>query len=103
MDTATTFDMNMVLNSTFTFGTIAPWACTRSCPCSALPLTCPQCSRGSAGARSGRPAWLGMGSIPVVLFIIREIGFLGNRKSDYAVGSLLIFLNFVYNATLGPS
>jgi SP family general alpha glucoside:H+ symporter-like MFS transporter len=44
-----------------------------------------------------------MGSIPVVLFIIREIGFLGNRKSDYAVGSLLIFLNFVYNATLGPS
>jgi hypothetical protein len=54
---ATNFDLNMVLNSMFTFGTIAIWGCTRSCPCSARPLTYPQCSRGSACARSRRPAW----------------------------------------------
>jgi SP family general alpha glucoside:H+ symporter-like MFS transporter len=86
----------------FTFRTIAPWICTRSCPCSARALTCPQCSFGSAGARSGLPAWLGIGSIPSCMFIIGGLDFLGNRQSAYALGSLLSFLNIVYNATLGP-
>jgi hypothetical protein len=44
----------------------------------------------------------GMASMSVVLFIIGGLGFIGSQKSDYAIGSLLIFLNFAYNATLGP-
>jgi SP family general alpha glucoside:H+ symporter-like MFS transporter len=34
------------------------------------------------------------------MFIIGGLGFLGNRQSDHAIGSLLIFLNVVYNATV---
>jgi hypothetical protein len=36
------------------------------------------------------------------MFIIGGLGFLGNPQSDYAVGSLLIFFNFVYSANLSP-
>jgi MFS transporter, SP family, general alpha glucoside:H+ symporter len=43
-----------------------------------------------------------MGTMSVVLFIIGGLGWIGSNSSIYAIGSLLIVLNFAYNATLGP-
>lgn len=44
----------------------------------------------------------------VVLVVIGGLGFIGPDKSNfmsstYAIGSLLVALNFIYNCTLGPS
>lgn len=38
----------------------------------------------------------------IVLFIIGGLAYIGTNSSIYAIGSLLIVLNFAYNATLGP-
>ncbi|KAG8971671.1 hypothetical protein FRC05_010927 [Tulasnella sp. 425] len=44
----------------------------------------------------------GMASMSVVLFIIGGLAWIGTKSSIFAIGSLLIVLNFAYNATLGP-
>jgi len=55
----------------------------------------------------------GMGLMSFVLFIIGGLGFIKRNEvndkpshqyiqTTYAIGSLLIALNFIYNATLGP-
>jgi MFS family permease len=45
---------------------------------------------------------VGMGTMAVVLIIIGGLGFMSSTSANYAIGSLLIALNFIYNATLGP-
>jgi hypothetical protein len=45
---------------------------------------------------------VGMGTMAVVLIIIGGLGFTSSTSATYAIGSLLIALNFIYNATLGP-
>jgi SP family general alpha glucoside:H+ symporter-like MFS transporter len=45
---------------------------------------------------------LGMLSMCLMLFLIGGLGFVGNSSSTWAIGSLLIVLNFAYNASLGP-
>ena len=44
----------------------------------------------------------GMFIMAVVLAIIGGLGFVKTNQSTTAIGSLLIALNFIYNATLGP-
>lgn len=44
----------------------------------------------------------GMALMAVVLVIIGGLGFAGTQSSIWAIGSLLIFLNFAYNISLGP-
>ena len=44
----------------------------------------------------------GMGTMAVFLLLIGGLGFVGTNSSIHAIGSLLIALNFIYNATLGP-
>jgi MFS transporter, SP family, general alpha glucoside:H+ symporter len=45
----------------------------------------------------------GMGTMAVFLFIIGGLGCINNNNTvTMAIGSLLIALNFIYNATLGP-
>ncbi|KAE9391257.1 maltose permease [Gymnopus androsaceus JB14] len=77
------FDINMVLNSMFIIGTIFSWGLL---------------------SRFGRRTIYtgGMACMAVVLFIIGGIGFLESTEANRTVGSLLVVLNFVYNATLGP-
>lgn len=45
---------------------------------------------------------VGMGTMAVVLVVIGGLGFMSSISATYAIGSLLIALNFIYNATLGP-
>jgi len=77
------FDINMVLNSMFIIGTIFSWGLL---------------------SRFGRRTIYtgGMACMAIVLFIIGGIGFLESTEANRTVGSLLVVLNFVYNATLGP-
>jgi len=80
----TSFDLNMVLNSMFIIGTFASWAL----------LT-----------RFGRrPLYsYGMLCMAVVLLVIGGLGFApATNSTKRSIGGLLIALNFVYNATLGP-
>lgn len=44
----------------------------------------------------------GMFIMAIVLAIIGGLGFIKNSSTTTAIGSLLIALNFIYNATLGP-
>jgi SP family general alpha glucoside:H+ symporter-like MFS transporter len=44
----------------------------------------------------------GMLIMSLTLFLIGGLGWVGTTKSIWAIGSLLIVLNFVYNCTLGP-
>jgi SP family general alpha glucoside:H+ symporter-like MFS transporter len=78
-----TFDINMVLNSMFIIGTIFSWGLL---------------------SRFGRRTIYtgGMLCMTIVLFIIGGLGFMNSTKADRAIGSLLVVLNFAYNATLGP-
>ena len=41
-------------------------------------------------------------TMAVTLFIIGGLGWVGTKSSTWAIGTLLIVLNFIYNATLGP-
>jgi SP family general alpha glucoside:H+ symporter-like MFS transporter len=48
-----------------------------------------------------------MATMALVLFVIGGLGFVkptysGYQSTVYAIGSLLIALDFIYNATLGP-
>ncbi|EJU01382.1 maltose permease [Dacryopinax primogenitus] len=78
------FDLNMVLNSMFIIGTIFSW--------------------GLLSVFGRRTLYTsGMACMAVVLFIIGGLGFATQTSQiTMAIGSLLIALNFVYNATLGP-
>lgn len=77
------FSLNMVLNSMFIIGTIFSW--------------------GFLTLFGRRTLYMvGMGTMAVVLFLIGGLGFIGSTSSIYAIGSLLIMLNFIYNSTLGP-
>jgi SP family general alpha glucoside:H+ symporter-like MFS transporter len=44
----------------------------------------------------------GMLTMCIVLFVIGGIAFKGDASSLRACGALLVVLNFVYNASLGP-
>jgi SP family general alpha glucoside:H+ symporter-like MFS transporter len=88
------FTLNMILNAQFIIGTCVSW----------ILLT-------FFGRRSLYTS--GMGLMSFVLFIIGGLGFIKKNEVDgifskqyvdttYAIGSLLIALNFIYNATLGP-
>ncbi|KAF8883506.1 maltose permease [Gymnopilus junonius] len=77
------FSLNMILNSMFIIGTIVSWGL--------LTLF---------GRRTLYMA--GMFIMAVVLAIIGGLGFVKTNTSIMAIGSLLIALNFIYNATLGP-
>ncbi|EJD45772.1 trehalose transport-related protein [Auricularia subglabra TFB-10046 SS5] len=83
ISTTTAFNLNMVLNAQFIIGTIVSWGL----------LTW-------FGRRTLYSA--GMLTMSVVLFIIGGLAYIGSRPSIFAIGSLLIVLNFIYNATLGP-
>ncbi|KAL7424946.1 hypothetical protein Q5752_000633 [Cryptotrichosporon argae] len=88
ISTQLAFDLNMVLNAQFIIGTIFSWGL--------LTLY------GRRTLYTG-----GMGIMAVVLLIIGGLGWFPAssphyNSSVYAIGSLLIALNFVYNATLGP-
>ncbi|KAG8855056.1 hypothetical protein FRB96_007251 [Tulasnella sp. 330] len=79
----TSFDLNMVLNSMFIIGTFASWGLLRF-----------------FGRRTLYT--YGMGTMAVVLLVIGGLGFVDGKGADWAIGVLLICLNFAYNATLGP-
>ncbi|KAI0699131.1 maltose permease [Cytidiella melzeri] len=77
------FSLNMVLNSMFIIGTIVSW--------------------GLLTILGRRTLYTyGMACMSIVLWIIGGLGFVGTTTSMYTIGSLLIALNFIYNATLGP-
>ncbi|KAG8938943.1 hypothetical protein FRC04_007229 [Tulasnella sp. 424] len=83
ISTNTAFSLNMVLNSMFIIGTIFSW--------------------GLLTIFGRRTLYtVGMASMSVVLFIIGGLAWIGTKSSIFAIGSLLIVLNFAYNATLGP-
>jgi SP family general alpha glucoside:H+ symporter-like MFS transporter len=44
----------------------------------------------------------GMACMCIVLFIIGALGFHVNQSVNFAMGGLLIGLNFIYNCSLGP-
>lgn len=44
----------------------------------------------------------GMAIMSLFLFVIGGLGWKSGTQSVYAIGSLLIALNFIYNCTLGP-
>jgi SP family general alpha glucoside:H+ symporter-like MFS transporter len=77
------FSLNMVLNSMFIIGTIFSWGL----------LT-------FFGRRTLYS--YGMLTMAVVLLLIGGLAFVHNTSTIMAIGSLLIALNFIYNATLGP-
>ncbi|KAF7965992.1 hypothetical protein HWV62_32702 [Athelia sp. TMB] len=83
ISTSTSFDLNMVLNSMFIIGTMFSW----------ILLT----FFGRRTLYTG-----GMLTMAVTLFIIGGLGWVGTKSSTWAIGTLLIVLNFIYNATLGP-
>jgi SP family general alpha glucoside:H+ symporter-like MFS transporter len=77
------FSLNMVLNSMFIIGTIFSW--------------------GLLTLFGRRTLYsYGMLIMAVVLVIIGGLGFAKSHSAIMAIGSLLIALNFIYNATLGP-
>ncbi|KAF9457582.1 trehalose transport-related protein [Collybia nuda] len=78
------FDINMVLNSMFIIGTIFSW--------------------GLITILGRRTLYsFGMMLMATVLLIIGGLGFADHStKMNLAIGSLLVALNFIYNATLGP-
>ncbi|KZP26240.1 maltose permease [Athelia psychrophila] len=83
ISTATSFSLNMVLNSMFIIGTIFSWGL----------LTF-----------FGRRTIYGVGmlTMSVTLFVIGGLGWLDTTSAKWAIGTLLIVLNFIYNASLGP-
>ncbi|KZO94753.1 maltose permease [Calocera viscosa TUFC12733] len=84
LSNATSFDLNMVLNSMFIIGTFFSWGLL-----------------SYFGRRTLYSA--GMACMAIVLFVIGGLGFANNTPQiSTTIGSLLIALNFVYNATLGP-
>ncbi|GFZ47109.1 hypothetical protein JCM24511_04851 [Saitozyma sp. JCM 24511] len=83
ISTQLAFDLNMVLNAQFIIGTIVSWGL----------IYC-------FGRRTLYT--VGMGTMAVVLVVIGGLGFMSSISATYAIGSLLIALNFIYNATLGP-
>ncbi|KAK8853023.1 hypothetical protein IAR55_003724 [Kwoniella newhampshirensis] len=77
------FSLNMVLNSMFIIGTFASW--------------------GLLSVFGRRTIYFyGMACMSVVLFVIGGLGFVHSTGAIYTIGALLIALNFVYNASLGP-
>lgn len=83
ISTATSFDLNMVLNSMFIIGTICSWGLLRL-----------------FGRRN--LYMYGMLTMSVTLFVIGGLGWKSSNSVTWAIGSLLIVLNLIYNATLGP-
>ncbi|ORY28791.1 maltose permease [Naematelia encephala] len=81
--TSLSFSLNMILNAMFIIGTIVSW--------------------GLLTLFGRRTLYMvGMGIMSGFLFLIGGLGFIGSTSSIYAIGSMLIVLNFIYNATLGP-
>lgn len=101
ISTNLSFSLNMILNSMFIIGTMASWVLITW-----------------IGRRT--LYFYGMGLMSIVLFVIGGLGWTSDHSTfeedgttyifkdgkfistTYAIGSLLIMLNFVYNATLGP-
>jgi len=83
ISTQTAFSLNMVLNSMFIIGTIVSWVLIYY-----------------FGRRTLYS--YGMMTMSVTLFIIGGLGWLGSNSSVWAIGTLLVVLNFIYNCTLGP-
>jgi len=77
------FDLNNVLNSMFIIGTIFSWGLLRF-----------------FGRRTLYT--YGMLCMAIVLLLIGGLGFVKSSSATRAIGGLLIGLNFIYNATLGP-
>lgn len=86
----------------FIIGTICSWGCEFSTYLHCGPNLTPKFTL--VLTRFGRRTiyTTGMACMTVVLLIIGGLGFIDSTQSDKGVGGLLIFLNFVYNATLGP-
>ncbi|WWD19435.1 hypothetical protein CI109_103895 [Kwoniella shandongensis] len=77
------FSLNMVLNSMFIIGTFASW--------------------GLISIFGRRTIYcVGMGTMSLVLWVIGGLGFVHSKGAIFTIGGLLIGLNFVYNASLGP-
>ncbi|BEI84398.1 hypothetical protein CcaverHIS002_0410020 [Cutaneotrichosporon cavernicola] len=82
------FSLNMVLNSMFIIGTFFSWIALYFFGRRTIYLS-------------------GMGLMSIVLFVIGGLGFVGHdnpRHTDttFAIGGLLVALNFCYNSSLGP-
>ncbi|CAK5266568.1 unnamed protein product [Mycena citricolor] len=82
LNTLATYNLNLALNAMFIIGTVVSWFFL---------------------ARFGRRTiyFSGMVVMAVVLLIIGALGFHPSKGSEWATGSLLIFLNLAYNSTLG--
>jgi len=82
LGTVASFDVNLALNSMFIIGTVASWFLLY---------------------RFGRRTLYiaGLVIMAVVLLVIGGLGFANSNGADWAIGGLLVALNFTYNATLG--
>ena len=77
------FDLNIALDSMFVIGTIASW--------------------GLLTKFGRRTIYLGgLVAMAIVLLVTGGLAFSGAPGASWGAGVLLICLNFVYNATLGP-
>jgi len=45
----------------------------------------------------------GSALMPQTLYVVAALGFHRTTETTFAMGSLLIVLNFIYNCTIGPS
>ncbi|WRT64224.1 uncharacterized protein IL334_001153 [Kwoniella shivajii] len=77
------FSLNMVLNSMFIIGTFFSWGLLRI-----------------MGRRT--IYFFGMATMATMLVVIGGLGFAHSNGAVYTIGGLLIGLNFIYNASLGP-
>lgn len=77
------FDINIALNSMFIIGTVASWFLL---------------------SRFGRRTLYiaGLVMMDIVLILMGGLGFSKSNGASWAIGGLLVALNFAYNATLGP-
>ncbi|KAJ6518515.1 trehalose transport-related protein [Mycena vulgaris] len=82
LGTVAAFDVNLALNSMFIIGTVASWFLLY---------------------RFGRRSIyiVGLAIMAIVLLIIGALGFSNSSGAKWAIGGLLVGLNFTYNATLG--
>ncbi|KZP14566.1 maltose permease [Athelia psychrophila] len=83
ISTATSFSINMVLNSMYIIGTIFSW--------------------GLLTFFGRRPIFtIGMLTMSITLFVIGGLGWVDTTAAKWAIGTLLVVLSFIYNVSLGP-